>query len=990
MVKTDVKKKRKKKHVKDKKGKRKATREEVKYGKLSKVYGYFRSYGLAAIVLLVAYLAYHIRMYTSHLKYFTDPDTFFHYEMFRQAVKHGIPTYFARANPPFGIDVHGQSLGIYTFPAWTYRLIFQHLGYGELTFYKMWTPMVGALTVIAIYLLGRKLHSDWAGFWAALFVGFSYANFTKTMSGNGRGEGPFMMFFLYSLTFMAYYLDQKRWNWKKALWVVLFILTAWAFMSAWQGGQFGLGILTAFMVLNTAALFIFGKLDDLKRFSMDFYPPMAVILAGALALNRISLIGFRRFTIFNVHVYVVMVILTIVMTYGGRFLNYARRAVRIGVVLAFAIAGGAGAVALFGSKVKAFMGGAYQSNPLYQTVAELQKTNWGFVKDMFSIHYVNGVGQDGILYIISVLGFLIVLYRLIRKFYHGEFSGYKEILLVTYYAAASYLLWIAVRFSFQASGAVTLLAGALIGEVILILERLNDRPSMKAIYAVVLAILLIPMPVVAGQDMSKMARGTGEQVPVSWQKSLHWLRDNSNSLSSATSWWDYGYWIESSLLGDRRSATDGGHAYDRRYLVGKFFAHTGNAAEVDFESWELNYMIVWQVDIWKFNAISYLGGAITYGEYTHLPMFQILKQGQVGYDKNLKAYYVISREGHLYPYVTYNVITGQVVPGPKTGSVIPYALIYYGTYGVLAYRKIAFSDYTQLAFGVNDPFNMTASEKLRANFRLVHAEGGVMIYKFDPFAIYRIDVLQNKTWKTIYTTLTGQKKFPTGKQTFKLYISAFGRDVKNGTIIFEAYNGSKLVDRTVVASHVNVNHLDEKPITVTVDVPKGTSYMFLLVQNGPVGVVNSPIKVNGKEVNPSYVIAPGRSGKMKFTEAFERGYKNAKLTLRASVVYYVTPNGTDIYKEDFILKPHQDIVAYIPVKIMSVTKGNDTIVASASVPSNVFTNFINELHKKYGKDVVIYRKRIEPIFIAKKTYVLWFGTAQGTTKKSATAKKSNG
>ncbi len=977
-------KKRKKKVRAAREKESKALKEMKKYEGLSKAYRYFRTYGLAAIVLAVSYLAYHIRMYTSHLKYFTDPDTFFHYEMFRQAVKHGIPTYFARANPPFGIDVHGQSLGIYMLPAWTYRFIFQHLGYSELGFYKMWTPIVGALTVIAIYLLGRKLHSDWAGFWAALFVAFSYANFTKTMSGNGRGEGPFMMFFLYSLTFMAYYLDQKKLGWKKVLWAILFILSSWAFMSAWEGGQFGLGVLTAFMAVNSVALFIFGNIDDLKRFSLDFYPVMAVVLAGALALNRISLIGFRRFTMFNVHIYIVMVILTLVMIYGGRFLNYTRKAVRAGVVGAFTAAGAAGAYALFGSKVKAFMGGAYQSNPLYQTVAELQKTNWGYVKDMFSIHYVNGVGQDGLLYVLSIVGFLIVLYRLAVKLYRGNFSGYKEILLVIYYAAASYLLWMAVRFSFQASGAVTLLAGVLIGEIIMVLEKVRDRPSMKAIYAVVLAILLIPMPVVAAQDMTKLAKGTGEQVPASWQESLHWLRDNSNSLASATSWWDYGYWIESSLLGDRRSATDGGHAYDRRYLVGKFFSHTGDAAEVDFEAWELNYMIVWQADIWKFNAISYLGGAITYGEYTHLPMFQVVRQGQVGYDSKLKAYYITSQEGNLYPYVTYNALTGQVIPGPKTGNVIPYALIYYGTYGLLAYKKIAFSDYSQLAFGITDPFNITASEELRANFKLVHANGGVMIYKFDPFAIYRIDVLQNKTWKTIYTSLTGQEKFPTGRQTFRLYISAFGRDVRNGTVVFEAYNGSKLIYRKVVAENVNINHLHETPVTVTVNVPEATSYRFLLIQNGPVGVVNSPVKVNGREVNPSYVLAPGQKGELRFTEAFEKSYSRVELFLRASVIYYVTPNGTDIYKQNFILKPHQDIIAYIPVKTMSVIQGNNTITAYASVPSGIFTNFINALHKKYGNDVVIYKKRIEPVFITKKTYVLWTGTLNGTEKKGQT------
>ncbi|WP_367883360.1 hypothetical protein [Thermococcus peptonophilus] len=31
--------------------------------------------------------------------------------------------------------------------------------------FKVWPPFVGAMTVIAVYLVVRKLHSDWAGFW---------------------------------------------------------------------------------------------------------------------------------------------------------------------------------------------------------------------------------------------------------------------------------------------------------------------------------------------------------------------------------------------------------------------------------------------------------------------------------------------------------------------------------------------------------------------------------------------------------------------------------------------------------------------------------------------------------------------------------------------------------------------------------------------------------------------------------------------------------
>ncbi|WP_367884299.1 hypothetical protein [Thermococcus sp. JCM 11816] len=42
---------------------------------------------------------------------------------------------------------------------------------------------------------------------------------------------------------------------------------------------------------------------------------------------------------------------------------------------------------------------------------------------------------------------------------------------------------------------------------------------------------------------------------------------------------------ESSLLSHRRAVSDGGHGYDRRYIIAKFFSHSGNAGEVDLEAW---------------------------------------------------------------------------------------------------------------------------------------------------------------------------------------------------------------------------------------------------------------------------------------------------------------------------------------------------------------------------------------------------------------------
>ncbi len=986
MVKSKVKKQKEK--VKTPKGGR---REPESLKKLASLYPKLKTYGLAVLTLIVAYYGYIIRMKTAKLKYFLDPDTFYHFEMFKQAVKEGIPHYWPLAETPTGIKVSG-SLGLYAIPAKVYNLIFSHLGYTELEFFKMWTPLVGAITIVGVYLLGRKLHSDWAGFWAAVFLAFSYANYTKTYSGNARGEAPFLMFFVFALIAMTYYLDEKaNWkdlskSWKKILWGVLFLIFGWLFMMSWQGSEFGVGVLLLFMALYPILLFVFGRISELKRFTYEFYPLMLILLLGAIPLTNIPLIGYRDFLVFSIEVYFAIVVLTAIMLFGEKVgLNYSDKKHRFGTVLVVGVLGFIGAYLHFGPDLWKFLAGAYQSNPLYQTVAELAKTRWVDVKNAFSIHYVGGAGQDGMLYIFSIVGFLIILSRILWKLYKGDMTGYKEVFLVVYYAAATFFLWNAVRFTFQASGAVILLAGVLLGEIIEAIGKMEENLGTKAMFAVVLILLFIPLPVIAARDMGTLAdaQASGEAVPKAWQDTLLWLKNNSNPLDSATGWWDYGYWIESSLLSQRRTPTDGGHGYDRRYILAKFYSHSGNAGEVDFEAWGLNYLIAWQSDIYKFNAISYLGGAITYDEYEHTPMFMPVSPqygSTILYDNKSKTYYVqATYNGRVLRYIP------KIVVDMSTGSVyqnsqpnVPYVLyIYPGNWGIMAYEKIAFSNFVQLAFNLINPVNVTDSMKLRSNFVPVKMEGGVNTYEFRPFAVYRIDLLvngtpSNGTWNPVYSSFT-PTKLPVGNHTFRIYISAFGRDVENATLIFEAYQNGTLVKRETLARNLYINHLNETPVIATINVPNATSYRMVLIQDGPVGVLNGPVKVNGKEVNPSFPIAPDKSGDMELTAAFRKDYENVTLALRATVVYYLTPNGKDIYKGEFYLEPHQDIITYIPVKEMSVKAGDNKISAHVEVPEDVFSAYIEKLKQKYGDNFVVYRERLEPIFITKKEYVIWEG-----------------
>lgn len=596
-----------------------------------------------------------------------------------------------------------------------------------------------------------------------------------------------------------------------------------------------------------------------------------------------------------------------------------------------------------------------------------------------------------------------------------RYETYKHFIPLFHYLGTIYLFKQAVRFSFQASVAAIILAAIAMGEAFLYVERMRDTVTVKALYTAFLILMLVPMPYVSAsysydamKSESLKIRLTNSKmpgsVPEAWTDALLWIKNNSDPYATVLSWWDYGYWEESSLLSHRRAVSDGGHGYDRRYIIAKFFSHSGNAGEVDLEAWGDDYVITFldpfdgSSDFGKFNAIAYLGGAIAYGE--RYPMFSYVYYNDIVVTNDTIA--VKAGNGYVVPDIVVDLIRGQVFKNkepthPFVLYIYPYMTSSNQIYpiGILAYEKIALSNYLQLGLGVPISLNGEESEKLFANFKLEYTgyngytkkQGvyvpSVRVYKFTPFAIHRIEAMMNGNWTRVYDSInggglevkSGNTTLPlTGEQKLRLYISAFGRDVKNGTLIFEAYNGTELVDRQVLVKNLNIDHLNETPVEVTVKIPQAEKYRFILLQEGPVGVTNGPVYVNGKLANPSMPLKPGESGNIELTEAFEKDYTNVKFTLRGVVYYYVAPNGNDINRPEFYLEPHMDIIGYIPVaELDKVQEGDNLIRGQASVPKDFFDSYIQELKQKYGDKVVVVGKRLEPIFLTQKEYVLWEG-----------------
>ncbi len=927
-----------------------------------------RLYLFPILVVIIAFIGYKIRAATGQTKYFIDPDTFYHFEIYKLAIKEWIPKYYPLADAPFG-SLIGEPLGLYIIPAVLYKIL-SAFGLEAIRVFKMWPPLVGFFSIIGIYLLGRKLHSEWAGLWAALAMMFSIAHWTRTFSGNARGDGPFLMFFIYAVLFMFYYLEATEIK-RKVIFGALFVFSGVLMLSVWNGSPFGIMVLLGFASLYVIVAFIFGKVEDVKKFAREFYPAYVVMLLLGYALTPSGIVKVGGHIRFAFEAFLGLALLTGIMLYGGKYLNYSDKKHRFGVVAVVVLLGFTGAYLYVGPKLFSLMSGAYQSTQVYETVQELAKTEWEDVQRYYSVK-----GTDGLLFLLSLIGIAIVAFRLLRSLTQNNVDA-KALFLIVFYGLSLYLMWTAVRFLFLASGAVLLTFGILVGELFRIVENLQEKTSTKALYALLLIILFIPIPIVGANTTYNSAKAGGDAVTPSWEETLLWLRENTNEYDTATSWWDYGYWIESSLLGNRRASADGGHARDRDYIIARFLAGDGNQSEVDFESWQLNYFIAWVQDWAKFNAISYLGGAITRYERDNrgmiLPFNQKIDdnafyspygiQLQIVEQEGQKKVIILAGNQQGEPVQTIIMQTGEVITGKGD---FPYVAYVFPNYAIAVYYKVATSNFLKLAFHVPVSIESDFTQKLLSNFRLVKTTGDLATYEFVPFGVYRIEVYKNETWTPVSKLIPGEYKA-------KLYISAFGRDVKDAIIKFRAYDGDKLVSEQVIAQNVNIDHLNEAPIEVELNVPNATRYQLVLVQKGPVGALIDAPKLNGKVVSPIRVLSDGQSGELELKAGFRKDYSNLELYLRATVIYLVRTEGESRDDPKAAFEPHMDIIHYEKIADGLSTSSRELhFEGQASFPE-VIQPYVEKLKNDYGDRVEIRGIRVEPVFITDKEYIIYEG-----------------
>ncbi|MCK5594404.1 MAG: hypothetical protein KAI18_04120, partial [Candidatus Aenigmarchaeota archaeon] len=172
---------------------------------------------------------------------------------------------------------------------------------------------------------------------------------------------------------------------------------------------------------------------------------------------------------------------------------------------------------------------------------------------------------------------------------------------------------------------------------------------LKAI-PVIFVILLLIVNISAGMAFSK---NIGPSLNKNWQGASQFLKTETPVDSVILSWWDYGYWFETS--GERASVADGGNekgATINPILANGFISDNISDLKEVIEYFPADYVVVDYTLIGKFSAMSKIGhGGEKVNSFIPLTLAKSVPKGNItimAYQLGTNSIYVpVSQEGGI-------------------------------------------------------------------------------------------------------------------------------------------------------------------------------------------------------------------------------------------------------------------------------------------------------------------------------------------------------
>ncbi len=525
---------------------------------------------------LIFLVAFGIRGHQMVYELFFEFDGYFHARMTEFVLTHG---FIPKVDPlayyqiPGGLPLPQFQDG----PFWwlltgtLFKILTLNAPYDRAVFFvavKFFPAIFGALTAVAMYLLGKEMYGKRAGVAMAFFAAVIPAFVYRTMAGWFEGQ---------SIGF---------------LWMVL----GMAFLvRAIKGGELNRGTIINALL----AAFFFA----LMSWTWQAFLMVPYILLGLIGLTALMLVLRYVFTNDNPRPHLNSIANCIAV-----FAVFAALATAIiGTPWLSTFTANFGAV--FGQGGVLSLGNAGQtSGSVFSiSVGEESKGNpyWGNKYNALAVFIGWPLASGTFPWYIPGLVFIFLLYRLFTR-KDDRISA----LAFTWIAFAIFLAYIKLKFTFYLGIPLALAAGITINDA---LSFVGERSGFEKKLVAILAGFIFLVGLAAGsffiyQNQPNIEYDTG------WKESLYWISQNTPQDSKFFNWWDEGHWL--TFIGQRAASTDNrnGELKSNADFANFALAPDGNAAYQILDSrYHPDYVIVSEDLVGKLGSL----GIYAYGTTDH-------------------------------------------------------------------------------------------------------------------------------------------------------------------------------------------------------------------------------------------------------------------------------------------------------------------------------------------------------------------------------------
>ena len=496
-----------------------------------------------ASVILIFTLALGVRLLP--LKYgawLTAYDPYFQYRVTEYIVENGFTAWFTWIDEmswyPYGRNIAKTSYPGVPFTGAFFYMLAKSLGINAtlMEVCVVVPAILGALSAVLAYLIGREVEDEAAGIFAGLLLATVPAFIGRTTAGFYDTES--VGFFAYMLSLYFWIVAMKR-NSKIA---AILSGAALAYMLiSWGGSIYLLNLYAIYAII----MVVVGK------YSRKLLTTYAITLGLALFLAAQAPLFARKYLVSYA---IIMPIAAMVVLSIKGVLEEAedRKAKLIGLSAIAVIAVGGIAALEAGGRLRELTGRvlsvvnpfAREAQPLVASVAEHRTPTWGHI-----------FFQLNILLLLAPVGIYFVLKR----------GRDNDILLALGAITSAYFAATMIRLLMLAAPTFSILAG--IGLVKILKPHVNvvmrRTPTARrgrkiavrvnrggSAWTVLMMTLILMFAVVSWRDVAFAPQtivscggvpgGTKYQ---DWIEALLWMRENLPEDAVVASWWDYGYWI---------------------------------------------------------------------------------------------------------------------------------------------------------------------------------------------------------------------------------------------------------------------------------------------------------------------------------------------------------------------------------------------------------------------------------------------------------------